>query len=69
MVRKENPSLDVDKIFAIDPISSVEPFPSAKTLARMRKERWAESQAESADAGDVDGQEVDMSVRMDAKGQ
>ena len=35
MVRKQSPSLDGEKIFDVDPISSVQPFPSRKQVARM----------------------------------
>ena len=54
-MRKPGPSLDVEKIYDVEPISSVQPFPSAWAISQSREERIREMWHSESSDSETDG--------------
>ena len=73
MVRKQGPGLDGEKIFDVDPISSVRPFPSRKEIAKIRRaagrgSRMKENENEKLVAkqrAEIDGHSIKQLASID----
>ena len=70
MVRKPGPSLDAEKIYDVEPISSVQPFPSARAISRSREERIRQMWPSESSDSETDGpDEGGMLTGADQKNQ